>query len=65
MEYVHRIMSSLPIHTDAELPFTDLCFDLMAATCIQVCSMQKPFKWSVVSVRNVLRGVLLHNIESL
>lgn len=64
MRDVHHI-SYLPIHTGAELPFPDLCFDLMPSICIEVCCMQKHFRWSVVSVRNMLSDVSVHDIESL
>lgn len=62
--YMHHV-SSLPIHTGTGLPFPDLCFDLMPSICIEVCSMQKHFKWSVVSVRKMLSDILVHDIESL
>lgn len=65
MGYVHRVIFAFPIHADAELLFTDLCFYLMPSTSVEVCFMQKHFKWSVVSVRRMLRYVILHNIESL
>lgn len=52
-------ISPLPMYTDAELPFTDLDVELMPSIFYE-----KAFKWTVMSVRKMLRGILLHNIES-